>query len=122
MRKFMTSRILAGMQYCLPEQHEEFFLASCLYQLESAMSSTCQVSAHLMMASTGSLIGKESVWANLPGVNLCKSYKLGSLDHDNCVALQSLYHKLYPDVSESFKMSQVSQYMVTTMAQKCTQH
>ena len=94
------------MQYCLPEQYEEFFLASCLSQIESAISSSCQVSVHLMMACTGSLIGKESVWAKLSGVNLCKRYKLGSLDHDDSVALQSVYHKLYPNVSESsFKMS-----------------
>ena len=101
MRKFMTSGILSSMQYCLPTQYEEFFRAPCLQQLDSALSSTCQVSVHLLMASTGSLLGKESVWVNLKGVSLCKSYKLGSLDFDDSVALRSVYLKLYPDISES---------------------
>lgn len=42
----------------------------------------------------------------LVGAILCKPYKLGSLDHNDSVTLQSFYHKLYPDVGESsFKMS-----------------
>mgnify|MGYP001800795393 CR=1 FL=1 len=54
-----------------------------------------------MMASTGSQGGKESVWANLACVNLCKSYKLGRHDPDDFIGLKSVYCRLYPEMSES---------------------
>ena len=67
MRKFMTSGILGNMQYHLPEEY--FFLQlGCRNQIES--KGTCPsvdnvLPLHLMMASCGPFIGKESVWADL---------------------------------------------------------
>ena len=69
MRKFMTSGILAHMQFSLPEEYKDFFLFSCTAQLEpKGISGETVILPELMMASSGSLLGKESVWSDLTSV------------------------------------------------------
>lgn len=55
----------------------------------------------LMMASTGSLIGKESVWADLSSIKFGSPYKLAILDQDELAALHVVYHTLYPTLTET---------------------
>ena len=55
----------------------------------------------LMMASTGSLIGKESLWADLSSIKFGSPYKLARLDRDELVALRVVYHTLYPTLAET---------------------
>lgn len=100
MRKFMTSGILAHMQYSLPEEYKDFFLFNCTAQLEPKGSSGETVSLpQLMMASSGSLLGKESVWADLTSICFQRSYKLASFDQDGLNALRLVYHTLYPKLT-----------------------
>lgn len=104
MRKFMTSGILAQMQYSLPEEYRDFFLFSCTTQLESKVTfgeTALLPELPVMMASSGSLLGKESVWADLSSVCFEKSYKLASLDLDELNTLRLVYLTLYPKVTEA---------------------
>ena len=102
MRKFMTSGILANIQYSLPNEYRDFFSSNCVTQLESnGISGESILRPQLMMASTGPLHGKESVWTDLTSICFEKSYKLASLDQDELNALRSVYSSLYPEVIES---------------------
>ena len=102
MRKFMTSGILANIQYSLPNEYWDFFLSNCVTQLESnGISGETILRSQLMMASTGPLHGKESVWTDLTSICFEKSYKLASLDQDELNALRSVYSSLYPEVIEA---------------------
>lgn len=55
----------------------------------------------LMMASTGSLIDKESLWADLSSIKFGSPYKLARLDRDELAALCVVYHTLYPTLAET---------------------
>lgn len=101
MRKFVTSGIISNMQHHLPEQYKELFMEQCSKLLEGISSLETQDPPHLMMAASGPLTGKETVWTNFSAVCLPSSYKLGSLDIDSMLALRSVYKKLYSQVNES---------------------
>ena len=102
MRKFMASTSLSNMQYCLPAEYQEFFVDSCLAQLGSkGIIENIAELPQLMMASSGSLIGKESVWTDLTSIYFGSHYKLLSLDQDELTALRVVYHTLYPTVTEA---------------------
>ena len=102
MRKFMTSCSLANMQYCLPEEYQEFFFDNCKAMLGSkgVLENIAEL-PQLMMASTGSLIGKESLWADLSSIKFGSPYKLARLDQDEPAALRVVYHTLYPTLAET---------------------
>ena len=69
MRKFMTSGILANMQYNLPEDYKDLFLLNCKSQIDSRGTfGETPVKSQLMMASCGPLHGKESAWADFTSV------------------------------------------------------
>ena len=103
MRKFMTSGILANMQYNLPEDYKNFFFFSCKAQIDSKgiFGETDVVKPQLMMASCGPLHGKESVWTDLTSIRFESSYKLASLDQDELNMLRSVYITMYPKVTEA---------------------
>lgn len=102
MRKFMTSCSLANMQYCLPVEYQEFFFDNCKAMLGSkGILENIAEQPHLMMASTGSLIGKESIWADLSSIKFGSPYKLARLDQDELAALHVVYHTLYPTLAET---------------------
>ena len=104
MRKFMISGTLANMQYSLPAQYKDFFLPNCMAQLESKASSEetdLDLHAQLMLATSGPLLGKESLWTELTYVCLESSYKLGRLDQDELRTLHSVYLTLYPKVTDA---------------------
>ena len=104
MRKFMISGTLANMQYSLPAQYKDFFLPNCMAQLESKASSEeadLDLHAQLMLATSGPLLGKESLWTELTYVCLESSYKLGRLDQDELRTLHSVYLTLYPKVTDT---------------------
>ncbi|KAL9964950.1 hypothetical protein ACROYT_G028667 [Oculina patagonica] len=97
MRKFMISGTLAGMQYSLPAQYSDLFLPNCMTQLESrGISEETGLFPQLMLASSGPLHGKESVWADLTSICFESSYKLASLDQSELNALRMVYLTLYP--------------------------
>ena len=103
MRKFMTSGILGNMQYHLPEEYRYFFLQGCRNQIDS--KGTCPsvdnvLPLHLMMASCGPFIEKESVWGDLTLISFESTY-LGSLDRNELGSLRSVYMTLYPKVTEA---------------------
>ncbi|PFX13057.1 hypothetical protein AWC38_SpisGene22896 [Stylophora pistillata] len=65
MRKLVTSGTLANMQYSLPTQYSYLFLPNCKAQLESKERlEETSLFPQLMLASSGPLLGKESVWAD----------------------------------------------------------
>ena len=102
MRKFMTSGILANMQYNLPEDYKNFFLLNCKSQIDSKGTfEETLVKSQLMMASCGPLHGKESVWTDLTSIRFESSYKLASLDRDELNTLRSVYVTMYPKVTEA---------------------
>ena len=102
MRKFMTSGILANMQYNLPEDYSNFFLFSCKAQIDSkGIFGETVVNSQLMMASSGPLHGKESVWTDFTSIRFESSYKLGSLDQGELNTLRSVYITMYPTVTEA---------------------
>ena len=102
MRKFKTSGILAHMQFSLPEEYKDFFLFSCTAQLEpKGISGETVILPELMMASSGSLLGKESVWSDLTSVCFETSFKLASLDQDELNTLRLAYLTLHPKVTEA---------------------
>ena len=68
-----------------------------------------------MKASSGCLLGKESVWANLTSVSLERSYKLVRLDQDEVQALQTVYQTLYPTVTQLSLSSLYKKYMALTV-------
>ena len=79
MCKFMTSGNVANMQYNLPEEYGDFFLQGCRNQIEAkgtCLSVDKVPPLHLMMASCGPLLGKESVWADLRLISFESNYKL----------------------------------------------
>ena len=49
-----------------------------------------------MLASSGPLLGKESVWADLTSICFESSYKLASLDQSELSTLLNVYLTLYP--------------------------
>ena len=104
MCKFMTSGILRNMQYHLPEEYRDFFLQGCRNQIES--KGTCPsvdnvLSLHLMTASYGPFIGRETVWADLTLISFECTYKLGSQDRNELGSLRSVYMTLYPKITEA---------------------
>ena len=100
MRKFMTSGILGNMQYSLPEEFKDFFLLSCISQLESSENSGEIVQPpQFVMASSGPLLGKESIWSDLTSICFEKHYKLGRLDQEELSALGTVYGTLYPHIT-----------------------
>lgn len=104
MCKFMTSGILRNMQYHLPEEYRDFFLQGCRNQIES--KGTCPsvdnvLSLHLMTASYGPFIGRETVLADLTLISFECTYKLGSLDRNELGSLRSVYMTLYPKITEA---------------------
>lgn len=59
-----------------------------------------------MLASSGPLLGKESVWADLTSICVESSYKLASLDQSELSTLLKVYLTLYPKETEaSLKLS-----------------
>ena len=59
-----------------------------------------------MLSSCGSLLGKESVWANLTSIVFESSYKLSSLDQSELSTMLKVYLTLYPKETEaSVKLS-----------------
>lgn len=111
MRKFMMSGSLAHMQYSLPVEYKDFFLFNCMAQFDSSSRDTVTL-PQLMMASSGCLLGKESVWADLRSVSLERSYKLVRLDQDEVQALQTVYQTLYPTVTQLSLSSLCKKYVV----------
>lgn len=100
MRKFMTSGILGNMQYSLPEEFKDFFLFSCISQLETSENSGENVQPpQFVMASSGPLLGKESIWSDLTPICFEKHYKLGRLDQEEVSALRIVYGTLYPHIT-----------------------
>ena len=104
MCKFMTSGILGNMQYHLPEEEKGLFLQGCRNQIES--KGTCPsvdnvLPLHLMTASCGPFIGKETVWADVTLISFECTYKLGSLDRNELDSLRSVYMTLYPKITEA---------------------
>ena len=97
MRKFMTSGTVANMQYSLPTQYSDLFLPNCKAQLESKERyEETSLFPQLMLASSGPLLGKESVWADLASICFESSYKLASLDQSELSTLLKVYLTLYP--------------------------
>ena len=102
MRKFMTSGILANMQYNLPEDYKNFFLLNCKSQIDSnGTFEETLVKSQLMMASCDPLHGKESVWADLTSIRFESFYKLASLDRDELNTLRSVHVIMYPKVTNA---------------------
>ena len=100
MRKFMTSGILGNMQYSLPEEFKDFLLLSCISQLESSENSGEIVQPpQFVMASSGPLLGKESIWSDLTPICFKKHYKLGRLDQEEVSALHTVYVTLFPHIT-----------------------
>ena len=100
MCKFMTSGIVGNMQYSLPEEFNDFFLFSCISQLESSENSVEIVQPpQFVMASSGPLPGKESIWSDLTPICFEKHYKLGRLDQEEVSALHIVYGTLYPHIT-----------------------
>lgn len=100
MRKLMTSGILGNMQYSLPEEFKDFYLFSCISQLESSENSGEIVQPpQFVMASSGPLLGKESIWSDLTPICFEKHYKLGRLDQEEVSALRTVYGTLYPHIT-----------------------
>ena len=59
-----------------------------------------------MLAFSGPLLGKESVWADLTSICFESSYKLASLDQSELSTLLKVYLTLYPKETEaSLKLS-----------------
>ena len=114
MRKFMMSGSLAHMQYSLPVEYKDLFLFNCMAQLDSSSRDTVTL-PQLMMASSGCLLGKESVWADLTSVSLERSYKLVRLDQDEVQALQTVYQTLYPTVTQLSLSSLYKKYVALTV-------
>ena len=71
----------------------------------------------LMMASTGSLIGKESVWTDSSSIKFGSPYKLARMDEDELAALHVVYHTPYPTLAEtSHAMASLFKYSSVTVA------
>ena len=98
MRKFMTSCSLANMQYCLCEEYQVFVFDNCKAMLgsEGILENTTELPQLMIMASTGSLTGKKSVWADLASIAFGSPYKLTRLDQDELAARRVVYHTLNP--------------------------
>ncbi|CAH3172372.1 unnamed protein product, partial [Porites lobata] len=52
-----------------------------------------------VMASSGPLLGKESIWSDLTSICFEKHYKLGRLDQEELSALGTVYVTLYPHIT-----------------------
>lgn len=69
MRKLVTSGTLVNMQYSVPTQYSDLFLPNCKAQLESQeRHEETSLFPQLMLASSGPLLDKESVWADLTSI------------------------------------------------------
>ena len=51
------------------------------------------------VASSGPLLGKESIWSDLTSICFEKHYKLGRLDQEELSALGTVYGTLYPHIT-----------------------
>ena len=55
----------------------------------------------MIMASTGSLTGKESVWTDLSSIEFGSPQKLTRLNQDELAARRVVYHTLNPALAET---------------------
>lgn len=102
-------------------EYQEFFFDNCKAMLGSkGILENITELPQLMMASTGSLIGKESVWADLSSIKFGSPYKLAILDQDELAALRVVYHTLYPTLTETSQAmaSLYKKYSSVTVAGK----